>query len=51
MLPSVSVIPPTGMLRVALFAALRTLVFLQFKHDGRVRTAAFTREVGREHGH
>jgi hypothetical protein len=32
-------------------SAGRYRLFLQFKHDGRVRTAAFTREVGVEHGH
>ena len=29
----------------------RYRLFLQFKHDGKVRTAAFTQEVGLEHGH
>jgi hypothetical protein len=29
----------------------RYRLFLQFKHDGRVHTAAFTREVGDAHGH
>jgi hypothetical protein len=29
----------------------RYRLFLQFKHDGRVHTVAFTEEVGDEHGH
>jgi hypothetical protein len=37
--------------RVDYPSAGRYRLFLQFKHDGRVRTAAFTREVGVEHGH
>jgi hypothetical protein len=37
--------------RVEYPSAGRYRLFLQFKHDGRVRTAAFTREVGLEHGH
>ena len=32
-------------------SAGRYRLFLQFKHDGRVRTAAFTQETGVEHGH
>jgi hypothetical protein len=36
--------------RVEYPSAGRYRLFLQFKHDGRVRTVAFTQEVGVEHG-
>jgi hypothetical protein len=37
--------------RVDYPSAGRYRLFLQFKHDGRVRTVAFTQERGVEHGH
>jgi hypothetical protein len=37
--------------RVEYPSAGRYRLVLQFKHDGRVHTVAFTREVGLEHGH
>ena len=37
--------------RVEYPSAGRYRLFLQFKHDGRVRTVAFTTEIGLEHGH